>query len=359
MTFWRPMRFLKKAEEKVARFKEIQKLLEDPEVTRDPSRVKELGKEFRTLQRVNALYHESQRLAGELEEAKKIEADKDQPEDLVAMAIHEVGSLEGKLKKVLHEFEALLIQDDPMLSKNVILEIRAGTGGLEAGLFAADLFRMYSKFAQSLGYRLEVLSGSPNEAGGFKEIIASVNGEGAYGKFKFESGTHRVQRVPATEAAGRIHTSAVTVAILPEAEEVDVEIKPEELRVDVFRSGGPGGQSVNTTDSAVRITHIPSNLVVSCQDEKSQLKNKQKAMKILRARLYEKIVSERQAKIAKSRKEQVGSGDRSEKIRTYNFPDRRVTDHRIGFTVYNLEAVLEGGLGPFVDALYEEEMNRA
>ncbi len=350
------MRFLKKAEDKLKRFKEVEKELQDPAVTQDPSRVRDLGKEFRILQKIVTLYRDYLKIQNEIAEAEKIQSEKGQSEELAAMAAHEVQMLEARKKKIVHELEGLLLQEDPMLSKNVILEIRAGTGGLEAGLFAADLFRMYNRFAGASGFKMEVLASSPNEAGGFKEIIASVSGEGAYGRFKFESGTHRVQRVPATEAQGRIHTSAVTVAILPEAEEVDVEIRPEDLKIDVFRSGGPGGQSVNTTDSAVRITHIPSGLVVSCQDEKSQLKNKQKGLKILRARLFEKITNDRNAKIAKQRKEQVGSGDRSEKIRTYNFPDRRVTDHRIGFTVYNLEAVMEGELGEFVDALYEAEL---
>ncbi len=350
------MRFLKKAEEKLKRFHEVEKALQDPDTSKDQNRVKELGKEFRVLGRVVVLYRDYQKILREIEDAQKILDDKSQASEFTAMASHELEALEGKKKKTVHELESLLIQDDPMLLKNAILEIRAGTGGLEAGLFAADLFRMYSKYALSQGFKLEVLSSSPNEAGGFKEIVANVSGGGAYGRFKFESGTHRVQRVPATEAQGRIHTSAVTVAILPEAEEVDVEIKPDELRIDVFRSGGPGGQSVNTTDSAVRITHLPSGLVVSCQDEKSQLKNKQKGLKILRARLFEKITNERNAEIAKQRKKQVGSGDRSEKIRTYNFPDRRVTDHRIGFTVYNLEAVMDGEIGEFVDALYEAEL---
>lgn len=345
------MRFLKKAEEKVRRYQEVEKLLHDPSVTQDQSRLKDLGKEFRQLEKVAALFAEYQKIDREIQEAQKMLEDG----HLREMAEEELPSLEEKKKKAVHDLESLLLQDDPMLVKNCILEIRAGTGGLEAGLFAADLFRMYNRFSQRLGFRMEVLSSSPNEAGGFKEIIANVTGGGAYGKFKFESGTHRVQRVPATEAQGRIHTSAVTVAILPEAEEVDVEIKPEDLKIDVFRSGGPGGQSVNTTDSAVRITHVPSGLVVSCQDEKSQLKNKQKGLKILRARLFEKITNERNAEIAKQRKEQVGSGDRSEKIRTYNYPDRRVTDHRIGLTLYNLEAVMEGEIAPFVDALLEAD----
>ena len=349
------MRFLKLVEEKIKRFKEVEKLLQDPSLSQDQSRLKELGKEFRGLGQVAVLYQGYQKNREEMGQVQKMLDDKKQTADLIQMAGHELEVLEGKRKKIVHELESFLIQDDPLLSKNVILEIRAGTGGLEAGLFVADLFKMYSKYAANQGFKLEILSSSPNEAGGFKEIIASVTGEQVYARFKFESGTHRVQRVPVTETQGRIHTSAVTVAILPEAEEVEVDIKPEDIRVDVFRSGGPGGQSVNTTDSAVRLTHISSGLVVSCQDEKSQLKNKQKALKILRARLFEKITNERDAQIAKQRKAQVGSGDRSEKIRTYNFPDRRVTDHRIGLTLYNLEVVLNGEIGKFVDALYEAE----
>lgn len=352
------MRFLKKVEEKVRRFKEVEKELQDPLIAQDQARVKALGREYKNLERISQLYGDYLKLQNQLAEAQHMLNDKNQSEEFLSLARHEAESLEEKRKKTVHEIEALLIREDPMLVKNAVLEIRAGTGGLEAGLFAGDLLRMYSRYAASLGFKFEVLSTSLNEASGYKEVIVSVTGEGAYGKFKFESGTHRVQRVPTTEASGRIHTSAVTVAVLPEAEEVDVAIKPEELKIDVFRSGGPGGQSVNTTDSAVRVTHLPTGLVVSCQDEKSQLKNKQKAMKVLRARLYEQITNERNAQIAKTRKEQVGSGDRSEKIRTYNFPDRRVTDHRVGLTVYNLEAVLEGGITPFVDALYEEELQR-
>jgi peptide chain release factor 1 len=353
------MRFLKKIEEKVARFSEVERLLQDPEVTKDPSRVKDLGKEFRVLEKIAAAYHDYLRVQEEMDQSRRIVEDKSQSPDFVAMAVHEVQTLEAKSVGIVKTLEGFIIQDDPMLSKNTLLEIRAGTGGLEAGLFAAELFRMYAKFASSCGFKVEVLSSSPNEAGGLKELIASITGNGAYGKFKFESGTHRVQRVPVTEASGRIHTSAVTVAVLPEAEEVDVEIKPEELKIDTFCSGGPGGQSVNTTYSAVRITHIPSGFAVSCQDEKSQLKNKQRALKILRARLFDKIMADRNAEIAKTRKQQVGSGDRSEKIRTYNYPDRRVTDHRIGLTVYNLEAVMEGAIGPFVDALFQADLEKS
>lgn len=352
------MRFLKNVEEKVRRHAEVEKFLQDPSVTSDPVKLRDLGKELRALERIVHLYRRYLKNEEELDESRKLLEDRSQPIEMAEMFREELSAREEERKSLTKSIEDCLIQADPELLKNVILEIRAGTGGLEAGLFAAELFRMYTKFAQNCGFKVEPLSSSLNEAGGVKELIANITGEGAYGRFKFESGTHRVQRVPATEAQGRIHTSAVTVAIMPEAEEVEVDIKPEELRIDVFRSGGPGGQSVNTTDSAVRITHIPTGLVVSCQDEKSQLKNKQKGLKILRARLLDKITSERNAEMAKQRKEQVGSGDRSEKIRTYNFPDRRVTDHRIGLTLYNLEAVMEGKIGEFVDALHAAEMEK-
>lgn len=352
------MRFIKKVEEKVRRHAEVEKLLQDPLVTQDQTRLRELGRESRTLEKIVVLYREFLKNEEELLHTRQMLNDKNHASDFMDMAKEELPKLEAKQKELAKAIEGSLVQADPTLSKNVILEIRAGTGGLEAGLFAAEIFRMYTRYAQMNGFKVEVLSSSPNDAGGLKEIVAGISGEGAYGKYRFESGTHRVQRVPATEAQGRIHTSAVTVAILPEAEEVEVQIKPEEIRIDVFRSGGPGGQSVNTTDSAVRITHIPSGLTVSCQDEKSQLKNKQKALKILRARLFDKITSERDAEMAKQRKDQVGSGDRSEKIRTYNFPDRRVTDHRVGVTVYNLEEVMEGAIAPFVDALTEADIEK-
>ena len=352
------MRFLKNVEEKMRRHAEVEKLLQDPAVTQDQTKLRDLGKELRALERTVVLYRRYLKNEEELDEVKKMLEDKAQPGEMAEMFREEEIQRQEERAKLIQQIEEGLIQADPALMKNVIIEIRAGTGGLEAGLFAAELYRMYTRFAQTHGFKVEPLSLSPNDAGGVKEIVASITGDGAYGKFKFESGTHRVQRVPATEAQGRIHTSAVTVAILPEAEEVEIDIKPEELRFDVFRSGGPGGQSVNTTDSAVRITHLPSGLVVSCQDEKSQLKNKQKGMKILRARLLDKITSERNAEMAKQRKEQVGSGDRSEKIRTYNFPDRRVTDHRIGLTLYNLEAVMEGKIDDFVKALHEAEMEK-
>jgi peptide chain release factor 1 len=245
----------------------------------------------------------------------------------------------------------VLLPRDPNDDRNTVLEIRAGTGGDEAGLFASDLFRMYSRFAERQGWKIEVLSSSPTGLGGFKEVIALVQGKGAYSRLKFEGGVHRVQRVPATEAQGRIHTSAVTVAVLPEAEDVEIDLPEKDLRIDVYRSSGPGGQSVNTTDSAVRVTHVPSGIVVTCQDEKSQHKNKAKALKVLRARLMERAREEQQAKIAANRKSMVGTGDRSEKIRTYNFPQSRVTDHRVNVTLHQLERVLDGDLGTIIDAL--------
>jgi peptide chain release factor 1 len=249
----------------------------------------------------------------------------------------------------------LLLPRDPNDAKNIIMEIRAGTGGDEAALFAGDLLRMYSRYAETRGWKIEILSSSDSDLGGFKEVIFSVIGEGAYSQLKFEGGTHRVQRVPVTEAQGRIHTSAVTVAVMPEAEEVDIEIRPEELRFDVFRSSGPGGHSVNTTDSAVRVTHLPTGLVVSCQDEKSQLKNKHKALKVLRARLFDRALTERNAALAATRKAQVGSGDRSERIRTYNFPQNRLTDHRINLTLYSLDKVISGELEGVIGALIETD----
>jgi peptide chain release factor 1 len=267
------------------------------------------------------------------------------------LARAELPELEAQLAALDERLRALLLPRDPTDDRNTVLEIRAGTGGDEAGLFAADLFRMYTRYAENHGWRIEVLSSSVTGVGGFKEIVALVTGEGAFGRLKYEGGVHRVQRVPTTETQGRIHTSAVTVAVLPEAEDVEVDLPDKELRVDVFRSSGPGGQSVNTTDSAVRVTHLPTGLVVTCQDEKSQHKNKAKALKILRARLLERARAEQQSQIAANRKAMVGTGDRSEKIRTYNFPQSRVTDHRVNVTLHQLDRVLDGGLDEIVDAL--------
>jgi len=275
----------------------------------------------------------------------------DPDEEIRRMAAEELKRLEGELRDVQRELKLALIPKDPRDARNVVLEIRAGTGGEEAALFAADLFRMYSRYAERKGWKVEVLSHHPTGMGGFKEVIALIEGKGAYSRLKYESGVHRVQRIPVTESQGRIHTSTVTVAVLPEAEEVEVQIDPKDLRIDVFRASGPGGQHVNVTDSAVRITHLPTGLVVQCQDERSQHKNKAKAMKILMARLLELKRKEQEEKIAKERRSQIGTGERSERIRTYNFPQRRVTDHRIGLTLYRLEEVLEGDLDEIIEAL--------
>jgi len=275
--------------------------------------------------------------------------------ELLGMAKAELAELEADRAKLEAELPKLLLPPDPLDQKNVIVEIRAGTGGDEAGLFAAEMLRMYAKYAERHGWRVETLSVSPSGAGGVKEAIVSIEGNGAYSRLKYESGVHRVQRVPQTEASGRIHTSAVTVAVLPEAEEIDVEIKPSDLHIDVFRSGGPGGQSVNTADSAVRIKHIPTGIVVQCQDERSQLKNKNKALKVLRARILDLELQERDKKLANTRKSMVSSGDRSAKIRTYNFPQARVTEHRIGLTLYRLPDVMEGDLDEVVDGLFHAE----
>ncbi len=275
------------------------------------------------------------------------------------MAEHELQELDGKIDILKLELEELLLEEDTAIkSKNVIIEVRAGTGGEEAALFCAVLYRMYTKYAARMGWKIEVLGSRPTAIGGFKEIDFSVEGRDAFKNLRYESGVHRVQRVPTTEACGRIHTSAVSVAILPEPEEIELKLDPKDLRIDVFRSGGHGGQSVNTTDSAVRITHLATNLVVSCQDERSQLKNKLKAMRVLRARLLDKMQLEQQSKISQDRRTQVGTGDRSEKIRTYNFPDRRVTDHRINLTLYKLEAVLDGDLDEVVSALLQEDRKK-
>mgnify|MGYP001128194065 FL=1 len=332
------------------RYEELERLLSDPAVIANRAEYQKLAKEHADLTPLIETFRDYENAGRQLDEAQQMLREGD--EEFRELAKEEIPPLKERIEELEARLTILLLPKDPNDEKNVILEIRAGTGGDEAGLFAADLFRMYARFAEMSGWRVEVLSSSAASGmGGFKEVIAMIEGRGAYSRLKYESGVHRVQRVPVTEAQGRIHTSAVTVAVLPEAEEVEVQIDPNEIRVDVFRSGGHGGQSVNTTDSAVRVTHIPTGLVVSCQDEKSQLKNKNKAMKVLRARLLDKMQAESAAQMSEARRKQVGSGDRSERIRTYKFPQGRLTDHRIGLTLYNLQAILDGDIQPVIDAL--------
>ncbi len=324
--------------------------MSDPVIVRDREHYQNYVREHAELNKIVTLYREYTKTIKDIENSTGL-FNEDDPE-IRELARDDIERLNTRKADLESRLKHLLIPKDAKDEKNVIMEIRAGTGGEEAALFAGDLFRMYSRYAENQGWKVEVLSHHPTGTGGLKEVISLIQGRGAYSRLKFESGTHRVQRVPETEAQGRIHTSAVTVAVLPEAEEVEVTIDPNDLRVDVYRSGGPGGQSVNTTDSAVRITHLPTGLVVICQDEKSQLKNKNKALKVLRARLLDQMIREQSEKISEERKSQVGSGDRSERIRTYNFPQGRVTDHRIGLTLYRLESILQGG----VDLLIEELM---
>jgi peptide chain release factor 1 len=322
----------------------------------DPETLHRYAKEQADLRPVVSAYHEYRKLQQELQENQELLDSEGQDSEFTALIKEEVAALTARLATLEAELRTMLLPRDPNDERGVIMEIRAGTGGDEAALFAADLFRMYSRYADSQRWRVEVMNVSPTETGGFKEVIASIEGKDVYSKLKFESGTHRVQRVPATEAQGRIHTSAVTVAILPEAEEVEVDIDPADLRIDVFRSSGPGGQSVNTTDSAVRVTYEPKDrkglrIVVTCQDEKSQHKNRAKALKVLRARLMDLLEGERQAQLSEQRRSQIGSGDRSERIRTYNFPQSRLTDHRIQLTLYKLEEIMEGRLDEVMEAL--------
>ncbi|HEU4629544.1 MAG TPA: peptide chain release factor 1 [Gemmatimonadaceae bacterium] len=333
----------------LARAAEVEHLLADPATTRDASRLAELGREHRRLEQVVALARQLERCENELADAREL-VSVDDPE-LAEEARREVARLEGTVPRLEQALKPLLSPRDPLDERPAIVEIRAGTGGDEAALFAADLLRMYTRFVERHGWRVEMLSLSEGALGGVKEAIFKVNGEGAYGAMRWESGVHRVQRVPATESQGRIHTSAATVAVLPEAEEVDVKLEEKDLRIDVFRSSGPGGQSVNTTDSAVRITHLPTGIVVSQQDQKSQLQNKQRAMEVLRARLLDLRVAEQEAERARMRRTQVGTGDRSAKIRTYNFPQSRVTDHRIGVTVHDIGRVMDGDVSPIIEAL--------
>ncbi|UCD48250.1 MAG: peptide chain release factor 1 [Deltaproteobacteria bacterium] len=334
------------------RVEEITRLLGDPAVASQPRERQRLGRELSELRPLAEAYARLRKIEQELEENRELAQSEKDPE-MRTLAREEVARLAAEKERLEEEIRILLLPKDPNDEKNILIEIRAGAGGEEAALFASELFRSYSMYAAMKGWKVEMLSHSETGLGGTKEVIAMIEGKGAYSRLKYESGVHRVQRVPATEAGGRIHTSTVTVAVIPEAEEVDVQIGPEDLRIDVFRSSGPGGQSVNTTDSAVRITHVPTGLVVSCQDEKSQLKNKTKALKILRSRLYDLERERQRSERADMRRSMVGTGDRSERIRTYNFPQSRVTDHRIGLTVHQLSQVLNGAIDVFVDALIE------
>ncbi len=339
-----------KLEAIAARYLEVQGKLSDPEVLARPHLLRDLAREESDLSEIVQPYQRFLKVERDIAgDEKMIEEGGD--EELVDMARAEVEELKAERDELEEKLKWLLIPKDPQDTRNAIIEIRAGAGGDEAGLFAGDLYRMYQYYAEHQGWSLEVMSVNAQGIGGFREVIFALSGKDVYGRMKYEAGVHRVQRVPQTEASGRIHTSAASVAVLPEVEEIEVEINPNDLRIDVFRSSGPGGQSVNTTDSAVRVTHIPTGLVVSCQDEKSQHKNKAKALKVLRARLYDLALAEEQAKLTASRRSMVSTGDRSAKIRTYNYPQNRVTDHRIGLTLYQLDAVLQGNIDEFVEKL--------
>ncbi len=336
------------------RYEELSRLLCDPEVISDPKKLRTYSKEQSDLEETNRAYLEYKQVVEQLQDAKKMLEEKLDGEmyELVKAEIEELSDRKAELEE---RIKILLLPKDPNDDKNVIVEIRGAAGGEEAALFASDLYRMYTRFAERQGWKVELLEANTTGLGGFKEVIFSIQGRGAYSRLKYESGAHRVQRVPATESGGRIHTSTATVAVLPEAEEVEVEINEKDLRIDTFCSSGPGGQSVNTTKSAVRITHLPTGIVVSCQDEKSQNSNKDKALRVLRARLYDMKQQEERAKLADQRKSQVGTGDRSERIRTYNFPQSRVTDHRIGLTLHKLDLILDGELSEIIDALILNE----
>ena len=347
---------IEKLKQSEARYEQLMQLVADPAVQSDGNAYRKHAKELSDVQPLVEGYHEFQKLEADLAGAREMAASGDA--EMAALAAEELTALEQRREALELEIKKLLVPKDPNDEKNVMLEIRAGTGGDEAALFAADLFRMYSRFAERNGWKVDPISVSETGTGGYKEIIATIEGRGAYSRLKHESGVHRVQRVPATETQGRIHTSTSTVAVLPEAEEVDIHIDAKDLRVDTFCSSGPGGQSVNTTYSAVRITHIPTGLVVSQQDEKSQIKNRAKAMKVLRSRLYDIEMKKQQDAIAKDRRSQVGTGERSEKIRTYNFKENRITDHRIGFTMHQLDAALEGGIDVLIEQMDAHEQTQ-
>jgi peptide chain release factor 1 len=339
------------------RYEKLNQLLSDPEVVNDPKKLREYSKEQSDLEETVQTFREYKSVSQQLKDAKAMLEEKLDPE-MKELVKEEISELEEREEQLIERLKILLLPKDPNDEKNVIMEIRGAAGGEEAALFAGDLYRMYTRYAEMQGWKTEVIEAHPTGLGGYKEIIFMINGKGAYSKLKFENGAHRVQRVPETESGGRIHTSTATVACLPEAEEVDVEIHEKDIRVDTFASSGPGGQSVNTTMSAVRLTHIPTGIVVSCQDEKSQIKNKEKAMKVLRARILDKYRQEAQAEYDATRKQAIGTGDRSERIRTYNFPQNRVTDHRIGLTIQKLDQVLEGKLDEIIDALIMEDQTR-
>ena len=342
---------LNRLEQLEKRHQELTERLSNPQILSQQGEYQKLVKEHGEHSKLLQVFAQYKRALEDIAKDEVIIKDEAEDKELRDLARQDQEELEKKRVELEQKIRLLLIPKDPKDDKNIILEIRAGTGGEEAALFVADLFRMYGKYAEKERWRVQMINAHPTGIGGFKEVIASIEGKVVYSKLKHESGTHRVQRIPRTETSGRIHTSAVTVAVLPEAEEIEVEINPEDIRVDVFRSSGPGGQSVNTTDSAVRITHIPTGIVVSCQDEKSQHKNKAKAMKVLRARLLDKLEQEQQAEISRNRKNQIGSGDRSERVRTYNFPQNRLTDHRIGLTLYKLDSIMEGELDELVEAM--------
>src|SRR5579863_10095135 len=343
------MQFVQKLEQLDKRFEELTQQMADPAVIGDADRYRKVTKEQSELSELVGKFREWKQVDDSLAQARGMLQESDA--ELKAMAEEEVSRLTPEQLKLEEEIKILLLPKDPNDDRNVVLEIRAGTGGDEATLFAGEIFRMYSRYAETQGWKMEVTSSSESSVGGLKEVIALVSGNKVYGKLKYESGVHRVQRVPATEQQGRVHTSAITVAVLPEADEVEIKLEPKDVRIDTFCSSGPGGQSVNTTYSAVRLTHLPTGLVVSCQDEKSQIKNRAKGLRVLRSRLYELELEKQQEKIGAERRSMVGTGDRSEKIRTYNFPQNRVTDHRIGLTLHQLNLVMEGKLDPIIDAL--------